>query len=152
MYNFCCEPIAQNTCYIQTDFSLTQARTDQNVVRGHLFISSLATTIGAMTTWAFIFLLAGSHIEGERELWWAELLLLLSAGTFLEVRVRSISACPFPNILDTYLCMPFLKKNCGHSNSSRLPEVDISTLRRKSSTSQMKDTLVSQLNHRHWGC
>lgn len=68
-------------------FGLTSVLLKQGLskraVRGHLIIFSLTTPTGALVTWLLITIIGGSHIKGERGRWWAGMLLLLSAGTFL---------------------------------------------------------------------
>ncbi|VDB96286.1 BgtA-20582, partial [Blumeria graminis f. sp. tritici] len=75
-------------------FGLTSVLLKQGLsakaVRGHLIIFSLATPLGALTTWLLIALLGGSHIEGERGRWWTGMILLFSAGTFLYVAVHTL--------------------------------------------------------------
>ncbi|POS84287.1 hypothetical protein EPUL_003392 [Erysiphe pulchra] len=55
----------------------------KRATRGHLIIFSLATPAGAVATWILIAILGVSQIEEESGRWWAGMLLLFSAGTFL---------------------------------------------------------------------
>jgi solute carrier family 39 (zinc transporter), member 9 len=54
----------------------------KRVARSHLIIFSLASPLGALTTFLLINILGGS-ITGETGQWWTGMLLLFSGGTFL---------------------------------------------------------------------
>jgi zinc transporter 9 len=67
-------------------FGLTSVLLKQGLskraARGHLIVFSLASPLGALTTWLLIKVLGG-HAAGERGHWWTGMLLLFSGGTFL---------------------------------------------------------------------
>ena len=67
-------------------FGLTSVLLKQGLskraARGHLIVFSLASPLGALTTWLLIKVLGG-HASGERGHWWTGMLLLFSGGTFL---------------------------------------------------------------------
>jgi zinc transporter 9 len=68
-------------------FGLTSVLLKQGLskraARGHLIIFSLASPVGAITTFFLVNILGGGHIAGEKGQWWTGMLLLFSAGTFL---------------------------------------------------------------------
>lgn len=67
-------------------FGLTSVLLKQGLskraARSHLIVFSLASPLGALTTWLLINILGG-HTTGERGHWWTGMLLLFSGGTFL---------------------------------------------------------------------
>lgn len=67
-------------------FGLTSVLLKQGLskraARSHLIVFSLASPLGALTTWLLINILGG-HTGGERGHWWTGMLLLFSGGTFL---------------------------------------------------------------------
>jgi zinc transporter 9 len=67
-------------------FGLTSVLLKQGLskraARSHLIIFSLASPLGALTTWLLINILGG-HVTGDRGHWWTGMLLLFSGGTFL---------------------------------------------------------------------
>lgn len=67
-------------------FGLTSVLLKQGLskraARGHLIVFSLASPLGALTTWLLIKVLGG-HTAGETGHWWTGMLLLFSGGTFL---------------------------------------------------------------------
>ena len=67
-------------------FGLTSVLLKQGLskraARGHLIVFSLASPLGALTTWVMIKVLGG-HVAGEKGHWWTGMLLLFSGGTFL---------------------------------------------------------------------
>jgi zinc transporter 9 len=67
-------------------FGLTSVLLKQGLskraARGHLIVFSLASPLGALTTWLLIKVLGG-HTTGESGHWWTGMLLLFSGGTFL---------------------------------------------------------------------
>jgi zinc transporter 9 len=67
-------------------FGLTSVLLKQGLskraARGHLIVFSLASPLGALTTWLLIKVLGG-HVAGESGHWWTGMLLLFSGGTFL---------------------------------------------------------------------
>lgn len=67
-------------------FGLTSVLLKQGLskraARGHLIVFSLASPLGALTTWLLIKILGG-HVTGESGHWWTGMLLLFSGGTFL---------------------------------------------------------------------
>lgn len=67
-------------------FGLTSVLLKQGLskraARGHLIVFSLASPLGALTTWLLIKVLGG-HTTGEGGHWWTGMLLLFSGGTFL---------------------------------------------------------------------
>lgn len=75
-------------------FGLTSVLLKQGLskraARGHLIIFSLAAPIGALSTWLLVNILGGSGMEGEGGRWWAGMLLLFSAGTFLYVAMHAM--------------------------------------------------------------
>ncbi|RDA91507.1 hypothetical protein CP533_4561 [Ophiocordyceps camponoti-saundersi (nom. inval.)] len=62
----------------------------KRAARGHLIVFSLAAPAGALSTWLFIRLLGGDHLEGDGGQWWTGMLLLFSGGTFLYVAMHAM--------------------------------------------------------------
>ncbi|OBT86134.1 hypothetical protein VE02_05425 [Pseudogymnoascus sp. 03VT05] len=76
-------------------FGLTSVLLKQGLskraARGHLIIFSLASPIGALTTWLLVNIAGGgAGMEGENGQWWTGMLLLFSAGTFLYVAMHAM--------------------------------------------------------------
>lgn len=117
----------------------------KRATRGHLIIFSLSTPAGAIATWILIAILGVSQIEEESGRWWAGMLLLFSAGTFLYVSMHAVHQENTP----TYC----------HPASNGFSEAGINSLPRKVSKLQMRDTLaaicgmllplVTQIDHHH---
>ncbi|KFY31130.1 hypothetical protein V493_01373 [Pseudogymnoascus sp. VKM F-4281 (FW-2241)] len=75
-------------------FGLTSVLLKQGLskraARGHLIIFSLASPLGALTTWLLVNILGGAGMDGENGQWWTGMLLLFSAGTFLYVAMHAM--------------------------------------------------------------
>ncbi|RKF61525.1 Zinc transporter ZIP9 [Erysiphe neolycopersici] len=117
----------------------------KRATRNHLIVFSLATPAGAVATWILIAILGASQIQEESGRWWAGILLLFSAGTFLYVSMHAVHQENTPSYC--------------HPATNGVSEAGINTLPRKVSKLQMRDTLaaicgmlmplVTRVDHHH---
>ncbi|KAK7753434.1 hypothetical protein SLS62_004509 [Diatrype stigma] len=117
-------------------FGLTSVLLKQGLskraARGHLIVFSLASPIGAWTTFILVALLGGGDGSSQWDQWWTGMLLLFSAGTFLYVAVHAMQEGDSPSGHD------LSSGTNGYADSNGMAQ-------RKHSQPQMRDTLATMI-------
>ncbi|KAG9243817.1 ZIP metal ion transporter-like protein [Calycina marina] len=99
----------------------------KRAARGHLIVFSLASPLGAISTFILVTALHGQQVEGEKAQFWTGMLLLFSAGTFL------------------YVAMHAMQEESGHHDHSAANGFGDGAIaqRKQSNKPQIRDTIAA---------